>query len=127
MNKIDLQEKSTPRVSRRPWIVLKNLNIEERQAMVKKDPRFAQMICRCEQISEGEIIDAIHRNCGATTVKGVKKRVRPGTGRCQGGFCGPKIMDILARETGMKLEDITQDKEGSYILIGDTKQCQSGE
>jgi len=74
------------------------MTMEERNELIKNDPSFGNIICRCEQVSEGEIIDSIRRSCGATTIKGVKKRARPGAGKCQGGFCEPLVMKILARE-----------------------------
>lgn len=101
---------------RRPVIRLKNMSAEERNALIKKDPRFGKIVCRCEKITEGEIVDAIHRNCGATTVKGVKKRCRPGFGKCQGGFCETFVMNILAKELGKDMLNIEYGKRGSYIL-----------
>jgi glycerol-3-phosphate dehydrogenase len=95
---------------------------EEKQELVKQDPRFAQMVCRCEYISEGEIIDIIHRNCGAKTVKAVKRRVRPGAGRCQGGFCEPRVVAILARELNLSPMDILLDGDDSKLLIARTKE-----
>jgi glycerol-3-phosphate dehydrogenase len=79
------------------------------------------MICRCEHISEGEIVDIIHRNCGARTVKGVKRRARPGAGRCQGGFCEPKIVNILARELHISPLDVLLDGDDSILLKERTK------
>ena len=79
-------------------------------------------LCRCESITEGEIVDAIHRCFDKNmTLDGVKRRCRPGMGRCQGGFCGPRVQEIIARELGIKLEDINLEKDGSYILVGKTK------
>ena len=75
------------------------LSERERKALIKKDPRYGHVICRCETVTEGEIVEAIKR--GATTLDGVKFRVRPGTGRCQGGFCGPRVTRIIARELGI--------------------------
>ena len=94
---------------------------EKKAELITQDKRYGNMICRCENITEGEIVDSIHRNVGATTVDGVKKRCRPGMGRCQGGFCGPRIQEILARELGKSLEEIVLDKADSYILTGETK------
>ena len=89
-------------------------------AYIKENPKFGRIICRCEKVSEAEVVDAIHRSCGATTIKGVKKRVRPGFGKCQGGFCEPIILSILARELKKDKTEITYGKEGSYILEGRT-------
>lgn len=106
---------------RREQIVFMELTSEEKAEIIKKDPNYGRIICRCENITEGEIVDSIHRKVGATTVDGVKKRCRPGMGRCQGGFCGPRVQEILARELGKTLEDIVLDRKDSYILTGATK------
>ena len=106
---------------RRPIYRLNSLDIASRNELIKIDPRFCNIICRCEQISEGEIVDAINRNCGATSIKGVKKRVRPGAGKCQGGFCEPLVMKILARELNLDIKDISLDNKKSYILLNKTK------
>lgn len=105
----------------RPQIHFMELSNEEKAEVIKKDPRYGRIICRCESITEGEIVDVIHRMVGAKTVDGIKKRCRPGMGRCQGGFCGPRVQEILARELNKKLDEIVQDKVGSYILTGETK------
>ena len=105
----------------RPQIHFMELSNEEKAEVIKKDPRYGRIICRCESITEGEIVDVIHRMVGAKTVDGVKKRCRPGMGRCQGGFCGPRVQEILARELNKKLDEIVQDKVGAYILTGETK------
>lgn len=105
----------------RKQIIFMELNSEEKGDIIKKDPNYGRVICRCENITEGEIVDSIHRKVGATTVDGVKKRCRPGMGRCQGGFCGPRVQEILARELDRSLEEIVLDREDSYILTGATK------
>ena len=91
------------------------LNKEDRNALIKKDPRYGNIICRCEEISEGEIVEAIKR--GATTLDGVKRRVRAGMGRCQGGFCSVKVMSIIARECGLKMEDVKKNEVGSEVIV----------
>lgn len=108
-------------IRRKPYTDLKKMSKSKRDALVKKDPTFANIICRCEQISEGEILEAIHSPLGATTVKGIKKRCRPGMGRCQGGFCEPLVVNLIAREKGISPLDVTLDGEGSSLLIGMTK------
>lgn len=118
---IALNEKTGYNPRRRPLFRINNLSVEERQALIAQNPDFGQMVCRCEQVSKGEVIDAIHRNCGARTVRGVKKRVRPGFGKCQGGFCEPLIMKILADELGTDMMDIHYSGKGSYILKEKTK------
>ncbi len=91
----ELREKADYNPRRRPVIRFAELTESEKIETIGKDRRYGHVVCRCETVTEGEIIDCIRRNAGATTVKGVKKRVRPGMGRCQGGFCGPRIMEIL--------------------------------
>ena len=115
----ELKENYNP--YRRPLPRLNKKTMEERIELCKQNPLFGKIICRCEQISEGEIIDAIHRSCGATTIKGVKKRVRPGFGKCQGGFCEAYVLKILARELGKDMNDIVYGKSNSYILKERTK------
>lgn len=106
---------------KRHQINFMELSSEEKDAIIKKDSRYGRIICRCENITEGEIVDSINRTLGATTVDGVKRRCRPGCGRCQGGFCGPRVQEIIAREKNMKIEDIMLDAKNSYILVGKTK------
>jgi len=96
------------------------LDEKERQTWIQKYPAYGNIICRCEMISEGEILDAIHRPLGATTLDGLKRRVRTGSGRCQGGFCTPRLIAILARELGVSPKEITKCGGGS-IILGDLK------
>ena len=103
-------------MSRCAPVVLANMTVGERNALIAKEPAYGKIICRCEQISEGEILDCIRRPCGARSIKGIKKRVRPGMGRCQGGFCEPKIVHLLARELGISPLDVVYDGENSNIL-----------
>lgn len=106
---------------RKGYTTFLDLSIEEKKKIVDKEPMYGQIICRCETITEGEIVDCIRRNCGATTIKGVKKRARAGMGRCQGGFCEPLVLEILARELGIDVMDVNYDCLGSTILIEETK------
>lgn len=96
-------------------IVMAKLSLKQKQQKIKENPAYGQMICRCEKISKQEIIDAIHRPCGATTIKGIKKRVRPGMGQCQGGFCEPYVAQILADELQKSLADIPYDSVSSTL------------
>ena len=121
VEKLGNVNKKTEHKKNKPQIHFMELSNEEKAEVIKKDPRYGRIICRCESIIEGEIVDVIHRMVGAKTVDGVKKRCRPGMGRCQGGFCGPRVQEILARELNKKLDEIVQDKVGSYILTGETK------
>ena len=108
-------------INERKQTIFMELSQEEKAKLIKENPAYGRIICRCENITEGEIIDSIRRPVGATTVDGVKKRCRPGMGRCQGGFCGPRVQEILARELKKDLKDIVLDKKNSYILTGQTK------
>ena len=118
--KIDFTKKESYQ-KRKPFLDPKKLTIEERQKLVEENPKYGKIVCRCEQVTEGEILDAIHRPVGATTVKGVKKRVRPGMGRCQGGFCEPLVVDILARELGISPLEVRLDGAASVMLTDTTK------
>jgi glycerol-3-phosphate dehydrogenase len=100
---------------------MEELTHDERSELIKKEPAYGRIICRCEQISEGEIVACIHRTCGARTVKGVKKRVRPGMGRCQGGFCEPRVVEILARELNCAPTEIVLDSAKSNILESENR------
>ncbi len=117
-----MEEKEAYNPRRRRVIRFNRLSEAERKELSERDPRYGRVICRCETVTEGEIVDAIHRNVGATTVDGVKRRVRPGSGRCQGGFCGPRVMEILARELNKDIKEVVKDKNGSYILSRPTKE-----
>ncbi len=90
---------------------------EERQKLVKENPAYANVVCRCELVTEGEILDAIHRPLGATTLDGVKRRTRAGMGRCQAGFCSAKTVEILARELGKDIGEITKAGGESVFLV----------
>jgi glycerol-3-phosphate dehydrogenase len=94
---------------------------KELDKKIKEDPAWSRIICRCETIPEKEIINAIHAPVGANTVDGVKFRCRPGMGRCQGGFCRPRVIEILSRELNKNYEEITKRGEDTNILIGKTK------
>ncbi len=95
---------------------------EERAALIRENPAYANVICRCETVTEGEILEAIHRPLGATTLDGVKRRTRAGMGRCQAGFCSPKVVDILARELKVDLSEITKRGGASKLLTGINKE-----
>lgn len=97
------------------------LSFEERTALVKAQPAYGTVICRCETVTEGEILDAIHRTPGARSLDGVKRRTRAGMGRCQAGFCSPRVMEILARELGIPQSEITKSGGASGLIVGVNK------
>ncbi len=99
----------------------RHMSNEERKALIKKNPAYGRIICRCETITEGEILDAINSPAGARDVDGVKRRTRAGMGRCQGGFCGSKVVELLARELGVEINEITKFGGNSIILYDRTK------
>lgn len=92
---------------------------EERNQLIKNNPDYGQIICRCEEVSKGEILDAIRRPLKCTTLDGIKRRVRPTAGRCQGGFCGPNILKLISEETGIPMKEVVKGHEGSNILFGE--------
>ena len=100
-----------------PW----EMDNEERTKLIKEQPAYGNIICRCEMVTEGEILDAIHRPVGARSLDGVKRRTRAGMGRCQAGFCSPRTMEILARELGMDMADITKCGGDSKFIVGTIK------
>ena len=95
------------------------LNTEERAELIRKNPAYGAIVCRCETISEGEIVDAITRTLGARSMDGIKRRVRQGMGRCQAGFCTPRAMEILSRETGIPITEICKNRKGSEMIKGE--------
>ena len=92
---------------------------EERAALIKERPDYGTIVCRCENVSEGEIVDSIRRTLGARSLDGIKRRVRQGMGRCQAGFCTPRTMEILCRETGIPMEKIGKNQPGSEMITGE--------
>ena len=99
----------------------KELSPAQRAELVQENPAYGRVICRCETVTEGEILDALHGPIPPRSVDAVKRRVNAGMGRCQGGFCGPRVVEILARELGLRPEQIQQDKNGTWLLCGETK------
>lgn len=106
---------------RKPDYFFKNLSIEEKNEIIKKDKSYGKIVCRCEQITEGEILRAIRENPPARNIDAVKRRTRAGMGRCQGGFCQPYVAELIAKELGIPLEEVTKSGKNSRILRGKTK------
>ncbi|MBO7335196.1 MAG: FAD-dependent oxidoreductase, partial [Lachnospiraceae bacterium] len=90
--------------------------VKERQELIKENPLYGRVVCRCELVTEGEIVDSIKRPLGATTLDGIKRRTRAGMGRCQSGFCSPIAVSRLARELGVPVKDITKHGKGSEFV-----------
>ena len=99
----------------------RHMTTEERAKLIEKNKAYGRIVCRCETITEGEILDAIHAPAGARDVDGVKRRTRAGMGRCQGGFCGSKVVEILARELNVPMNEITKFGGESKIMYHKTK------
>ena len=104
------------RPTRKGFVEVAKLPLEERARLIARRPEYGSIVCRCENISEGEIMDAIHRTLGAKSLDGVKRRVRQGMGRCQAGFCTPRTMKILSRELGIPMTEIRKNRPGSEML-----------
>lgn len=115
-----LQKKAFNPVRKAP-LIFSTLTRKEKERVIQENPLYGNVVCRCEHITEAEIIDAIHRPLPATTVDAVKRRTRAGMGRCQGGFCGPKVAAILARELHIPVEEVTKKGDNSYLFVGKTK------
>ncbi len=94
---------------------------EEQDALVRRDPRYGTVVCRCETITEGEIIDAIKRPIPALSMDAIKRRVRAGMGRCQGGFCGPRVLEIIARELDVPASEVHKNRNGSFMITGSVR------
>ena len=120
-DKMSLKEKSDWIATRKGIKSTEGLSIEEMNALIKENPAYGTIVCRCESITEGEILDAIHRPLGARSLDGVKRRTRAGMGRCQAGFCSPRTMEILNRELGLPYEKITKSGGKSNIILERTK------
>lgn len=101
--------------------VLREMAPEERAEYIRRNPDYGEIVCRCEEISKGEIIDALNSPICVPTVDGIKKRIRPGMGRCQGGFCSPLVTKIIAEHMNVPLSQVRKSGFGSVIVYGDTK------
>lgn len=118
---LKLEENPDFEAKRKGILDPKGLDAEAHAALIRENPAYGTVICRCETVTEGEIIDAIRRVPGARSVDGVKRRVRAGMGRCQGGFCSPRVMEILARELGVDQSAVTKAGAGSELIVGVNK------
>lgn len=121
LNKFDYKKKDNY-VHREAFIKMDEISDEKKDELIKNNPDFGKIICRCEKISKGQIIDVINRKCGATTIKGVKLRCRPGMGRCQGGFCEPEVLKILAQQLNKDVSEIELNVKDSKVLLAKAKE-----
>ena len=119
--KMNLEEKEDFIATRKGVLDPNTLSKEERMELIKEKPEYGNIICRCEMVTEGEIMDAINRPLGAKSLDGVKRRTRAGMGRCQAGFCSPRTMEILARERHVSMFEITKSGGDSKIVTGTNK------
>jgi L-2-hydroxyglutarate oxidase LhgO len=122
VNNVNCKPKRDFNDKRRDFYRFKDLNNEERNQIIKLDKKYGKIICLCQQITEGEIIEAIRRPLGARTLEGIKRRTGATLGSCQGAYCINKIVSILARETNKKLTDIVKDSKNSQILLNRIKE-----
>ncbi|MCR5396070.1 MAG: NAD(P)/FAD-dependent oxidoreductase [Lachnospiraceae bacterium] len=120
--KLSLSENKNFNGKRKGILNPATLSLEERNELIKKNPAYGQIICRCESISKGEMLDAINRTLGARDLDGVKRRTRGGMGRCQGGFCSPRVMELLEQEVPMSPFDVTKNGPDAKIVFGYNKQ-----
>jgi glycerol-3-phosphate dehydrogenase len=118
---VKVKEKWNPR--RKSIPELSKMDYETRSKIIKENPYYGEIVCRCEGTSKGEIIDAINSPLPTHTVDGIKRRVRAGMGRCQGGFCLPTVMNIISEETGLPMTAITKKGKDSNLVVEETKQC----
>jgi len=108
-----------PRRKRKKWF--SELNEKEREELIRTNPLYAHIVCRCEHVTEGEIVDALHQDIPARSIDGIKRRTRAGMGRCQGGFCMPRVLEIISREKNIRRDTVTKSGGKSFILAGKVK------
>jgi glycerol-3-phosphate dehydrogenase len=109
-------------ITTRRRVIFNELSQEEKAKIIAEDPLYGRVICRCETITEGEIVHSLHCPVPPVSIDGVKRRAGAGLGRCQGGFCGPRVAEIIARELGIPMTEMLKDTAGTNILVSETKQ-----
>ena len=120
-NILPLKEKENYNPRLRPYQKMKEMTIEERNKLIQENKDYGHIICDCEKISVGEIMDALSRSVPVKTIKGIKKRTRAGFGKCQGGFCQPKVISLLAKKWNISPLEVLYDKDDSEILEYEVK------
>ena len=118
-DRLEKNKKENPILERKAPPRPREMSIDERNKLIKANPTYGKIVCRCEEISEGEIIDAITRPLGARSLDGIKRRVRAGMGRCQGGFCSPKVMELIEKYASIPFDEINKNSLGSNITMED--------
>ena len=118
---LSLERKENPITTRKSMHAFREATLEEKNRMIKENPSYGKIICRCEGVTEGEILDAIRTPPKATDLDGVKRRTRAQMGRCQGGFCSPYIIELLSKELNLPYEKITKFGGKSYVITKETK------
>ncbi len=108
-------------IGKRKIVRVAQMTPEKINELVKTNPAYGRVVCRCETVSEGEVLDALRRPIPPRTLDAVKRRCGTGLGRCQSGFCGPRVLQILSRELGIPPEEVFLDREGSFIVLGDNR------
>ena len=118
VRKLNAKKKDNFIEDRPGFVHLKKMNKEERENKIRENPLYGHIVCRCNEVSEGEIIDALNRPIKVTSLDGVKRRTTSMMGRCQGGFCSPKIMEILSRHLNINEEEVCKNNSKSKMLVG---------
>lgn len=121
LSKLNLVKKEDYIVNRKKTNRFRDMNNLERNELIKQDSFYGNIVCRCEMVTEGEIIDAIRRPLGAKNIDGIKRRTRAGMGRCQSGFCTTKIIKILSRELNISSDNVTKNGKKSNLIVGKNK------
>ena len=124
---LEMREKENFNPFRKKPLVFRELSKEEKEKAIAKNPLYGKVVCRCEQVTEGEVVDAIHSPIPALSVDAVKRRTRAGMGRCQGSFCLPRIAKIIAREANIPVEEVVKNSENSKLFVGKAKCLLEGE
>lgn len=105
----------------KPYTYVAGLPVKKQNELIAINPRYGKIVCKCEGISEGEIIDALHRPLKVYSIDGIKRRTRTGMGRCQGGFCMSRVIELIAKENNISLFDVVKENKGSSVLVGNVK------